>query len=272
MSKIWQRYDRIQTINTGGTAMVYIAVDKVSGFPVAIKELNNSYFRSEIMRKKFREEANRYVYLDHPNIVGLHDFHDYGDVQYLIMEYVEGVTISQYMKRMRSPMPFPMASSMMNQIAEALDFAHKSGYIHLDIKPSNVMLRPNLTVVIIDFGIAHEALSGELGRPMGTPGYMSPEQIEGAAVEATSDIFSMGIMLYEMVTGKLPFGRASSNEEIFEMTKSKELPPIAAYYPQDVPLQERMWKLIQRATAKRASDRYADCTQFCNDLKAIANV
>jgi serine/threonine-protein kinase len=272
MSKIWQRYDRIQTINTGGTALVYIAVDKVSGFPVAIKELNNAYFQSEIMRKKFREEANRYLYLDHPNIVSLHDFHDYDDVQYLIMEYVDGVTISQYMKRMRSPMPYPMAASMMIQIAEALDFAHKSGYIHLDIKPSNVILKPDFNVVVIDFGIAHEALSGELGRPMGTPGYMSPEQIDGGEVGATSDIFSMGMMLYEMITGKLAFSWASSNEEIFEFTKTTVLPKVNPFYPQDNQNMDNMWRIIECATAKRASERYSDCTQFCNDLRGIANV
>lgn len=271
MSKIWQLYERVQTINTGGTAMVYIAIEKVSGYPVAIKELNSSYFRSEVMRKKFREEANRYVYLDHPNIVSLHNFYDFGEVQYLIMEYIDGVTVSQYMKRMKSPMPFPMAATMMVQIAEALDFAHQSGYIHLDIKPSNVMLKPDLSVVIIDFGIAHETLSGELGRPMGTPGYMSPEQIDGAQVGPTSDIFSMGMMLYELVTGKLPFNWASNNDEIFEFTKTKELPPIVPYYPQDAHQNDAMWRLIQRATAKDADDRYPDCTQFCNDLKSIAN-
>ncbi|MFM2194534.1 MAG: hypothetical protein RL092_134 [Bacteroidota bacterium] len=272
MSKIWQKYERVQTINTGGTALVYIAIDKISGYPVAIKELNSSYFRSEIMKKKFREEANRYVYLEHPNIVSLNNFYDYGDEQYLVMDYIDGVTISQYMKRMRSPMPYPMAASIMVQIAEALDFAHKNGYIHLDIKPSNVMLKPDLSVVIIDFGIAHEALSGELGRPMGTPGYMSPEQIDGGEVGATSDIFSMGMMLYEMVTGKLAFSWASSNEEIFELTKNTSLPQITPFYPQDKSNWESMWRIIERATMKSESDRYADCTLFCNDLRTIANV
>lgn len=269
MGNIWERFEYIRTINTGGTALVYVAIDKISGYPVAIKELNSNYFNSDLMRTKFRDEANRYLYLEHKSIVSLYDFYDYGEKQYLVMEYLYGLTVSQYLKNLKSPMPYPMAASIMIQIAEALHYAHSEGWIHLDIKPSNVMLTQDFKVVLIDFGIAHEAITGELGRPMGTPGYMSPEQIKGLKIGRTSDIFSCGMMLYELVTSRLPFDNAASNEEIFEYTIKNEVPDFKAYYSSDVYKTKQMLSIIRKATEKKAEHRYQNCILFCEDLNKI---
>jgi serine/threonine-protein kinase len=242
-----------------------------TGTAVAVKELDATFLKNDEMRRKFREEANSYLDLEHPGIVKLDDFIDLGNTQYLVMEYVEGSNLSDHLKKMTGPMPFHNAAVIISEVAEALHHAHREGHIHLDIKPSNIMLTQDFKVKLIDFGIAQKISTGSQAMIMGTPPYMSPEQIDGKGLTYASDIFSLGITLYEMVNGQLPFHYAQSKEELFKCIKTKPLPKISAHYNVDFPKEYRMMEIIRKATEKSPQQRFATCLEFKQSLEQFLN-
>ena len=256
----------IQPLNSGGTAEVYLGVDVFTGTPVAVKELKPSFFKSEFVREKFLEEANQYLYLDHPNIVKLKDFIKHDETHYLVMEYVDGKNLSDHISKVTGPIPIQNIALFLNEVLSAIGYVHTKGLIHLDIKPSNIMLSDRNEIKVIDFGISHDSNGKDLDSVMGSPSYMSPEQIEGKNIDFRSDIYSLGITLYEMVTGKLPFSNCESREEMFSAIKNNDVPYVKVPYDFDEMYEDKINEIIQKSTKKDMKDRYQSCEEFQLDL------
>jgi len=204
--QIKDEYDITGEIGTGGMAIVYKAVQKSLDRPVAIKELKKSYHADDQIVKRFERESRVAASLQHENIVHIYDYWRKPDYS-IVMEYVDGTDLAGIIEK-TGPLPVDVGTMIAVQVCNALDYAHMRGLIHRDIKPSNIMIKRNGEVKLMDFGIAHtrnlEALTVP-GTFIGTPAYMSPEQIIGQQLDSRSDIFSFGIVLYEMFTGAKPF-------------------------------------------------------------------
>ena len=256
----------VESIKSGGTSNLFLAVDHYTGFPVAVKELKPGFFANEMVREKFKEEANRYLYLQHPNIVRLKDFIDTGETYYLIMEYIEGHDLSDYISTISGPLPIYSISLIMNEVLSALQYAHDQNMIHLDLKPSNIMLTRENRVKVIDFGIAHDKNKGKLQAIMGSPAYMSPEQIKGENIDHLSDIYSVGITIFELLSGFLPFRGGGTKEDLFEAIQQQELPEVKLCYEADLPQSGRINSILRRATAKKPIDRYQSCEELQFEL------
>jgi serine/threonine-protein kinase len=262
------------TLNAGGTATVHFGINEFTGFPVAIKELNPKLLADASMREKFIGEANNYLYLEHKNIVKLEDLIllDGSASGYLIMEYIDGDNLKDYLRKMTGPMPIAMASAMIIETLDALAYAHEQNVVHLDIKPGNIMLcsRTNM-IKLIDFGISANLSKQQDKTIMGTPYYMSPEQLVGQdMVDFRSDIYSVGITLYELIKGKTPFAHSQTREELKENIQNKDVPRITeSFYAQEEKLLPTINRIIYKSTQKDPDDRYDDCRDFIEDLTLI---
>ncbi len=196
----------VERIGAGGMATVFKAYQPTLDRYVAIKVLPAYHARDPIFVKRFEQEARSVAKLAHPNIVQIHDFSIDGDVTYIVMEYVDGGTLRE---RLRQALSVPEAADVIIQAAEGLDCAHRNGIIHRDVKPGNMLLRKDGHLLLSDFGIA-KILEGttnltRVGTGIGTPQYMSPEQGTGQAVDRRSDIYSLGIVFFHCLTGRVPF-------------------------------------------------------------------
>src|ERR1044071_7509988 len=200
------RYRIARKLGSGGMADVYLAEDQELGRRVAIKMLHARYANDEQFVERFRREATHAAGLSHPNIVSIYDRGVAGGSYYIVMEYIEGRTLKELIVT-RGPCPVPVAISYTRQVLAALRYAHKNGIIHRDIKPHNVIVDREGRVKVADFGIARAGTSEmtEAGSIVGTAQYLSPEQARGAPVDESSDLYSTGIVLYELLTGKVPF-------------------------------------------------------------------
>ena len=253
---------------------MHFGINEFTGFPVAIKELNPKLLADASMREKFIGEANNYLYLEHKNIVKLEDLIllDGSASGYLIMEYIDGDNLKDYLRKMTGPMPIAMASAMIIETLDALAYAHEQNVVHLDIKPGNIMLcsRTNM-IKLIDFGISANLSKQQDKTIMGTPYYMSPEQLVGQdMVDFRSDIYSVGITLYELIKGKTPFAHSQTREELKENIQNKDVPRITeSFYAQEEKLLPTINRIIYKSTQKDPDDRYDDCRDFIEDLTLI---
>lgn len=254
-------------IAEGGTAKVYWGVDLRSGFPVAIKELKIRHFRNAAIRANFRNmEAQMYLYLSHPNIPKLVDFIDMEDQErmYIVMEFIEGKTLENYIYGEIGLIPEQKALPMFIEILDAVAYIHNKGYLHLDIKSNNVMIQPDGKLKLIDLGIASRLSEAVSGTGFGTPAYMPPEQSEKGRCGKYTDIFALGVMLFEMLTGSLPFtsqntsGRAALDEIRYKI-KYEPTPQLRNYYPF---IGQELQYIVDRALAKAPSQRYQSCEEF----------
>lgn len=254
-------------IAEGGTAKVYWGIDLRSGFPVAIKELKIRHFRNAAIRQKFKEvEAQMYLYMSHPNIPKLVDFIDMKsqELMYIIMEFIEGRTLEDYIYREIGLIPEQKALPMFAEILDTVAYIHNKGYLHLDIKSNNVMIQPNGKLKLIDLGIASRLSEAVSGTGFGTPAYMPPEQSERGRCGKYTDIFALGIMLFEMLTGSLPFtsqnpsGKAAIDEIRYKI-KYEPAPQMRNYYTF---IGEELQYIIDRALAKAPFQRYQSCEEF----------
>jgi serine/threonine-protein kinase len=259
-------------IAEGGTAKVYWGIDLRSGFPVAIKELKIKHFKNPIIRAKFREvETQMYLYMQHPNIPKLVDFIDLQEREqlYIVMEFIEGKTLEHHIYSEIGLLPEQKALPLFLEILNTVAYLHNNGILHLDIKSNNVMMLPNGKIKLIDLGIASRMSDASNSTGFGTPAYMPPEQSEMGRCGKYTDIFALGIMLFEMLTGQVPFNSQQpsarqANEEIKRKIKYEPTPQMNKFYP---PLNSDLQIIVERALAKNPADRYQSCEEFQNFIK-----
>jgi serine/threonine protein kinase len=243
----------VERIGAGGMAMVFKAYQRTLDRHVAIKVLPALYARDPIFVKRFEREARSVARLAHPNIVQIHDFGEQDNITYIVMEYVDGGTLKDRLKR---PLPVTEAVDFIIQAAEGLECAHRNGIIHRDVKPANILLRKDGYLLLSDFGIA-KILEGttnltRVGTGIGTPQYMSPEQGTGQMVDRRSDIYSLGIVLFHCLTGRVPF--TADSPLTITLKHMNEPLPISRLAAENVP--EQVIQVIQKMTAKQQKDRY----------------
>src|ERR687885_185757 len=200
------RYKVVRRLGSGGMANVYLAEDQELGRRIALKILNDRHAHDDQFVERFRREAKNAAGLSHPNVVAIYDRGEAEGTYYIAMEYLEGRSLKELIVT-KGPTPIPVAIDYTRQMLGALAFAHKNGIVHRDIKPHNVVVAPDGRLKVTDFGIARSGASQmtEAGSIIGTAQYLSPEQARGAPVTPRSDIYSIGIVLYEMLTGAVPF-------------------------------------------------------------------
>src|ERR671918_2266965 len=216
------RYRIVRRIGAGGMANVYLAEDQELGRRVAIKILNDRHANDEQFIERFRREAKNAAALNHPNIVSIYDRGNAEDTYYIAMEFLDGRTLKELIVS-RGAAPINVAIEYARQILSALRFAHRHGIVHRDIKPHNVLVDSDGHVKVTDFGIARAGASQmtETGSIVGTAQYLSPEQARGTGVDQRSDIYSLGVVLYELLTGEVPFGGDSPVEIAMKHLSSK---------------------------------------------------
>tara|TARA_B110001452_G_scaffold196209_1_gene166197 strand:+ start:157 stop:978 length:822 start_codon:yes stop_codon:yes gene_type:complete len=261
--------DIIDELGAGGTASVYLGIDNHSGFPVAVKVLHKSLFKNDFIKKKFIAEANHYVYLRHPNIVQLKDLIIKEDAIYLVMEYVDGDTLEDYINKISGPIPEEIAIPILKEILLAIEYAHNKKVIHLDIKPSNIMITKDGDLKVLDFGISADLNLDNNDPTMGSPMYMSPEQVSGEKLDLKSDIYSLGITFFQMLTAKFPYKLNLSREELFKSIKYGDLKKINDFVPWG---SKECQNIINKATEKTTYLRYKDCKKFIQDVKKLEQV
>ncbi len=258
-------------IAEGGTARVYWGVDLRSGFPVAIKELKIRHFKNPVIRQNFKDtEAQMYLYMQHPNIPRLVDFIDMkGTSQlYIVMEFIDGCNLEHFIYNEIGLIPEKKALPMFLDILDTVAYIHNKGFLHLDIKSNNVMILPNGKIKLIDLGIASRMSEATESRGFGTPVYMPPEQTEKGTVGRYTDIFALGIMLFEMLTGHLPFTSdnpdpAKNLSEIRDKIKSAPTPLMNQYYPH---IGDGLQTIVEKALTKEPFRRYQACEEFASDI------
>ena len=263
MPKMIQEYQVSKLLGEGGMGNVYLAEHQKLGRKVAIKMLHRRLSRNAALRERFKNEASTLAHLQHPNIVALYDYIENEDGLFLVMEYVDGHGLDEYINTVSGPIPQERAVTMFSQILDGFQYAHDQQVVHRDIKPSNVLVNKQGVPKIMDFGIA-KILSADksltkTGMQMGTVLYMSPEQVKGEKVDHRSDIYSLGITLFQMVTGQCPYSPDSTEFEVYNQIVNKPLPLPRQVYPGVSP---RLEQVILKATAKSTAQRYTRCSQF----------
>ena len=261
------RYRIVRKLGTGGMANVYLAEDEVLGRRVAIKILNDRHAGDDQFVERFRREAKNAASLSHPNIVSIYDRGEAEGTYYIAMEYLDGRSLKELIVA-RGPAPVPVAIDYARQILTAIRFAHRHGIVHRDIKPHNVLVDAEGRLKVTDFGIARAGVSQmtEAGSIIGTAQYLSPEQAKGAPVDQTSDLYSVGVVLYELLTGVVPFSGDTPVEIAMKHLSSAPEPPSAkrAEIPRELDL------VVLRALAKDPADRYQSAEEMDADLARVA--
>jgi serine/threonine-protein kinase len=262
-----KRYVIKRKLGSGGMADVYLAEDQELGRRVALKLLDERHASDEQFVERFRREAQSAAGLNHPNIVSIFDRGRAEGTYYIAMEYLDGRTLKELIVR-NGPTPVPIAIDYARQILGALAFAHRNGIIHRDIKPHNIIVGTDGRLKVTDFGIARSGTSQmtEAGSIVGTAQYLSPEQARGAPVDPRSDLYSLGIVLYEMLTGKVPF-TGDTPVEIAMKHLSQVPEPPSALRP-EVP--HDLDAVVMRALAKDPDQRYASAEEMDADLARVA--
>lgn len=258
-----RRYEILQNIGQGGMAEVYLAHDLLLDRYVAIKMLRDQFVADKALLEQFRREAKSAAKLVHPFIINIYDVVSEGDKQYIVMEYVEGITLKDYLQSNRLSLNAVLEIGV--RLADALQHAHSRNIIHCDIKPQNILIDKNLNPKIADFGIAKMVSNQTMvytSTVMGSVHYLSPEQATGGQVTASSDVYSLGVVLFEMLTGRVPFD-GNTAVAVAMMHAEKQVPPLSDYLA-DVPagLQE----ILDKALAKNPADRYRNAGALRRDL------
>ncbi|MBR2845239.1 MAG: Stk1 family PASTA domain-containing Ser/Thr kinase [Solobacterium sp.] len=262
---IANRYEVFKHIGQGGMADVFLAVDTILNRQVAIKILRSELSTDAVSVLRFEREAQAATALTHPNIVDIYDVGDYKGHHYIVMEYVEGKTLKQVIQA-RGALLKEEAVDIMKQLVSAISEAHKRGIIHRDIKPQNVIVKADGTIKVLDFGIALAKGSMQLTQAnnvMGSVHYLAPELARGESASVQSDIYALGIVLFEMLTGDVPF-KADSAVQVALMHMRNEMPSVRVFNPT---LPQSVENIVIRATAKDRTQRYASCNEMLDDLK-----
>lgn len=264
------RYRILRQIGSGGMATVYLAMDEYLDRQVAIKFLRLNANSDEKSVERFQREAYSISQLNHPNIVNIYDIVDNDKGHYLVMEYVEGMDLKKYIKE-NQPLSPEECQDILSQILDGIQSAHENYVIHRDLKPQNIMIKPDGTVKIMDFGIAvisTETALTQTNTIIGSVHYLSPEQARGGIATPQSDVYALGIVGYEMMTGHVPFDGESAIS-IAVQHFQEPLPDITADRS-DIPM--AMQNVIYKATAKDASHRYTSCQEMREDLRTALSL
>ncbi|PYJ67332.1 MAG: hypothetical protein DME76_15530, partial [Verrucomicrobia bacterium] len=273
-------YKISESIGTGGMGEVYLATDIVAGRKAALKLLPLHFTGDAARLRRFQQEAHAVVALNHPNILTVYEIGQDHSIHYMASELIEGETLRDRLTR--GPMQLREAVDVAIQVASALAAAHKTGIVHRDIKPENIMLRPDGYVKVLDFGIAKLAESAfaeatadgagsmtlaetNLGSILGTVRYMSPEQACGAQVDKTTDIWSLGVVLYEMLTGHVPFTGDTPQDVMFSILE-KEPPPLTRYIAR---APAELQQIISKTLRKNRGQRYHSAHKLLHALKEL---
>jgi serine/threonine-protein kinase len=263
---IGERYELAEVVGTGGMSTVYRAHDQLLERDVALKVLHPHYATDDEYVERFRREARSVAQLSHPHIVTVIDRGEDDGQQFIVFEYVNGENLKQLVER-TGPLPTRRALELAVAIADALGFAHEHGLIHRDVKPQNVLLTPDGDAKVTDFGIARsfEVEHGmtQTGTVLGTSNYLSPEQARGKPTTPATDVYSLGVVLYELLTGEVPF--PGENFVAIAMKHINDLPPDLLAKRPDVPL--RLAAAVDRALEKDPARRFATMTEFAAELR-----
>lgn len=264
-----KRYVLERLIGVGGMAVVFRAKDLVlNNMTVAVKMLKEEAACDEVVVKRFKNEGKAQSALDHPNIVKVFDVSVKGEVKYMVMEFVYGITLKNYLIGKKGPLSFEEIMSYGIQILSALSQAHENLIIHRDIKPQNIMVLKNGQIKMMDFGIAKLPNTETVtvtDKAIGTVYYMSPEQARGKKVDTRTDIYSFGAMLYELCTGKTPFNGDSPCEILVKHITEKPIPPRSINF--DVPV--GLEQIILHAMRKSADDRFGTAKELLVYMKRL---
>ena len=262
------RYELIEKIGEGGMAVVYKGKDRLLNRYVAIKILRPEYTKDEQFIESFRRESQAAAGLSHPNIVGVYDVGKEGNIHFIVMELIDGKTLSEVIKE-KGRLEYKEAINITLQVASALGLAHKNQITHRDIKPHNILITSTGVAKLADFGIAKAVsaatIAGGSNKIMGSVHYFSPEQARGAYVDERSDIYSLGIVLFEMLTGKVPFD-GDNPVSIALMHINDPMPSLTKEVPGVPPQLE---KIVNKATEKYQSNRYRNVDEMISDLEDI---
>ena len=260
------RYEIHRRLARGGMAQVYLARDRSLDRPVAVKELVPEFATDPSFVERFRREAQAAANLSHPNIVGVYDWGAQDGTYFIVMEYVDGPSISRVL-RADGPFHPRRAAEIAAEVAAGLGFAHSRGVVHRDVKPGNVLLTRSGQAKVTDFGIARALSSSDedltqAGSVMGTATYFSPEQAQGLSVDPRSDLYSLGVVLYELVTGRPPFTGETPLAIAYKHVQDQPAPPSTLM----TGLPEALEAIIMKLLAKRPDDRYASAEDLRSDL------
>jgi serine/threonine protein kinase len=268
------RYEIVGELGRGAMGVVYKATDPVIGRAVAVKTIRLSEEGTGLTRPelltRFQTEARAAGLLTHPNIVVVYDAGEEDGLYYITMELVEGKSLQAHLDGGHA-FPLPRVMRIMEQICSALQFAHERNVVHRDVKPANIMLTGDDTVKVTDFGTAKILQFGtvqQTAHVMGTPSYMSPEQVKGRAVDGRSDIFALGVMLYEMLTGEKPFPGQNITTVIYKIVNEDPVPPRQI----DSTIHPGISATVMRALAKEPESRYQSCREMLEDLRNYRNI
>ncbi len=260
------RYEIIEKVGEGGMAYVYKARDNLLNRYVAVKILKEEFSKDEVFVKRFRTEAQSAASLIHPNIVSVFDVGEDKGVSYIVMELLESKTLKDYIEA-KGPLSSELTLKIAAQIASALEAAHKAHIVHRDIKPQNIILNQNLVAKVTDFGIAKvtntsSATITSFGKTMGSVHYFSPEHAKGGYTDAKSDLYSLGVVMYEMATGKLPFDAESPVSVALKHIQEEPVEPIKVNPNVSKALNDIIMKAMEKSTAKR----YQTATEMLTDI------
>tara|TARA_B100001250_G_C19804896_1_gene792812 strand:- start:696 stop:2372 length:1677 start_codon:yes stop_codon:yes gene_type:complete len=260
-------YNILKKIGSGGMGDVYLAKHKVLENIVAIKSLHQNLVKDEVFRKRFKSEAKIHSKLHHSNIVKLIDFQERKDGLFIIMEYVEGQQLDGYIKNVTGPIAEKELITLFLQIVNAISYAHSKGLVHRDIKPANIIISAG-SIKVLDFGIAKnlstESGLTKTGVQVGTPMYMSPEQVNAESLDKLTDIYSLGVTLFYMAVGNPPYEHSNAMKMGIKIV-TEPFPEAKNYYPG---VSEKIEIIIKKATQKKKSDRYQSCDDLIKDLKS----
>jgi predicted Ser/Thr protein kinase len=259
------RYEITGELGRGAMGVVYKALDPTIGRTVALKtmRLDVHGLDAQEMVRRFQNEARAAGVLNHPNIVTIYDAGEQDGIFYIAMEFIEGTTLHELLAE-KHVLPTDEVVQISRQICRGLDYAHSNGIVHRDVKPANIMLMPNGTVKIMDFGIAKTG--GQVtntGQVLGTPNYMAPEQVKGRPLDGRSDIFSLGVILYEMLTGEKPFVGQNVTTIIYKIVNENPITPRDL----DVTVHPGLSAIVSKALAKVPDDRYQSGAELIRDLE-----
>ena len=262
------RYLVVGAIARGGMSTIYHGVDTRLDRPVALKVLDERFAHDESFRSRFQREARAVARLHHPTLVNVYDQDVDGDIVFLVMELVEGGTLRELLRE-RGPMPPHAAVAVMDPVCQALGIAHEAGLIHRDVKPENVLIGAGHQVKLADFGLVRAVADATLTSAsviMGTVAYLSPEQVRGSAVDARSDVYSAGILLYELLTGSTPFSADTQLAVAYQRLDN----PVPAPSEAIAGVPPQFDELVARACAIDPADRYDSAISFRADMMAVA--